>query len=74
MVYAFLNVIESLINAVYWFRRCLLFLTDIWRLTTDSFLLYFQIHPHLVDGAAYDPGSSDRFPQLPSACLRPVFH
>jgi hypothetical protein len=53
VVYAFLTVIESMVNAVYWFRM----LTKIRQfcslnLRFASILLRFQVHPYPLDGSS----------------------
>lgn len=52
-MYAFLTVLESVVNAVYWFRMYSPYLQRPNRLAdVSSFLLYLQICSGLVDGGA----------------------
>lgn len=66
VVYAFLTVLESTINAVYWFRTCTFFPPRQDRLLTflSSVLLHLQVHRHSLDGTSSDQVS-------PSAALTP---
>ena len=57
VVYAFLSVLESTINAVYWFRKfpCASAYCQHLKLTwVHSILLHLQVHRDLVDGSSSD--------------------
>ena len=53
VVYAFLSVFESAVSAVYWFRKSTDPSEDMLSIlfTSNSFLLYLQVRPRLVDGS-----------------------